>query len=165
MPVQSSNDYKAIHGAGFEGQIVDLQLKNITSKVVEVSTGIPFGRAVVRGTGDNGIVLPSSATDAFIGLSVMTTDGVESVDGVHQYEYQREANVLDVGIMYLYTETSVVPGDPVFFRYTAKTAPLDIVGRVRKDADTASAKQIIGATFESTGVAGDLVKVKITGQN
>ncbi len=161
MPVQSSTDYLAAHGAGFEGQKVDLQLANITSKAVEEALGIPFGRAAVRGTGDEQVLLPSAAGQAFIGITEMTSAGVENCDGVHQYEYQREANILDYGIIYVYTEQSVVPGDSVFFRHTADTAPLDVLGRFRKDLSGGDADQIIGATFESTAAAGAIAKVKI----
>lgn len=161
MPVQSSTDYTAAHGAGFEGQKVDLQLFNVTSKAVETATGIPFGRAVVRGTGDNQTLLPSATGQAFIGITEMTSAGVEDCDGVHQYEYQREANILDFGQIYVYTEQSVVPGDAVYFRHTADTAPLDVVGRFRKDASGTDADLIQGATFETTTAAGGYAIVKL----
>lgn len=163
MPVQTT--YAAAHGAAFEGQRVDLQLANIISKVVEEALGIPFGRAVVRGAADAGVVLPSAAGDEFIGVTEMTSAGVEDCDGVHQYEYQREANIMDFGPIYVYTEVAVVPGDPVYFRHTAGVAPLDVVGRFRNDADTASADLIPGATFESTTVAGGIAIVKLPASN
>lgn len=163
MPVQSSSDYLAKHGAGFEGQKVDLQLYNVTSKVVETTTGLPFGRAVIRGTADNQALLPSAGGQDFIGVTLMTTDGVEDCDSVHQYEYQREANILDYGSMYVYVEQTVTAGDNAFYRHTATTAPLDIVGRFRKDSGTNLATQIKGATFESDTTAGGLAILKIVG--
>ena len=102
MPVQTS--YSAAHGAAFEGQKVDLQLYNTTSKAVETALGIAFGRAVVRGTLDNQCLLPTATGQAFLGITQMTSAGVEDADGVHQYEYLREANIFDFGKIWVYTE-------------------------------------------------------------
>lgn len=162
-PVQSSNDYQARHEEGYEGQRIDFQLVNITSKTIE-GANVAFGRAVVRGTGDEQVVLPSAAGEDFMGITEYTSAGLVQVDGSHEYEVNREANILDLGPIYVYTETAVVPGDSVFFRHTAGIAPLDIVGRFRNDADTANADQIPGATFESTTAAGGIAKIKLTGQ-
>lgn len=161
MPVQTSTDYLAAHVAGFEGQKVDLELTNITSKVVETALGIPFGRAVVRGTADNQTKLPTATGQAFVGVTEMTSAGVEDADAVHQYEYQREANIIDFGKLYVYTEQSVVPGNAVYFRHTADTAPLDVVGRFRKDASGTDADLIQGATWETTTAAGGIGIIKL----
>jgi len=160
MPVQTSSDYTAAHGAAFEGQKVDLQLANIISKTCETSD-IPFGRAVVRGTGDDQCLLPSATGQSFVGVTLHTTDGVEQADGDHLYEQYREANILDFGEIWVYTEQSVVPGDAVYFRHTADTAPLNIVGRFRKDASGGDADLIQGAAFTSTTAAGAYAKVKL----
>lgn len=161
MPVQTSTDYLTNHVAGFEGQRVDLQLTNITSKVVQDAAGILFGRAVVRGTADNQCKLPTGASQGFLGVTEMTSAWTESEAGVHQYNQYREANIIDFGEVWVYTEQSVVPGDAVYFRHTASTAPLDVVGRFRKDADTANAELITGASWESTTAAGGIAKLKL----
>ncbi len=161
MPVQASNDYDAKHEAGFEGQKVDLQLANIISKTVEEALGILYGRAVVRGTGDDQCLLPSAAGQDFMGVTELTSAGITTTDNVHQYEFQREANILDFGMIYVYTETAVAPGDPVYFRHTANTAPLDEIGVFRNTADTANADLIPGASFESTTSAGGIAKIKL----
>jgi len=161
MPVQDSTDYNAKHLAGYEGQKVDLQLANITSKVVEEALGLLFGRAVVRGTNDEQCLLPSAAGQDFMGITEQTSAGITLETGIHGYEFQREANILDFGMIYVYTEASVVPGDPVYFRHTANTAPLDEIGVFRNDADTGNADLIPGATFESTTAAGGIAKIKL----
>jgi len=160
MPVQSSSDYTATHGAAFEGQKVDLQLANIISKTCETSD-IPFGRAVVRGTGDDQCLLPSATGQSFLGITLHTTDGVEQADGDHLYEQYREANILDFGEIWVYTEQSVVPGDAVYFRHTAAASPLDVVGRFRKDASGGDADLIVGAAFTTTTAAGAYAKLKL----
>ena len=77
MPVQTT--YSATHGAAFEGQKKDLQLYNTTSKTVEEALGIPFGRGVVRGTGDDQVLLPSAAGQDFMGVTQMTSAGIEDI--------------------------------------------------------------------------------------
>ncbi len=164
MPVQTT--YEMFHEAGNEGQRVDLGLVNIISKSAEGSD-IDFGRAVVRGTADGQAILPSGAPandNQFMGITEETTAWANNGEDIHLYEENREMNIIDFGMIYGYTETSVVPGDPVYFRHTAQTAPLDIVGRFRNDDSTANAYQIPGATFESTGAAGDIVRIKLTNQ-
>lgn len=159
-PVQTSSDYLAEHGPGFEGQRADLSLINIVSKTAEDSD-VPFGRAVVRGTGDDQGKLPTAGGQAFVGVTEHTSAGSENATGLHQYEQYREMNVIDFGELWVYTEQSVVPGDAVYFRHTADTAPLDIVGRFRKDASGGDADLIQGAAFETTTAAGGIAKIKL----
>lgn len=158
MPVQT--DYTAEHAAAFEGQRVNLGLINITSKVAEGSD-VAFGRAIIRGTADNQAKLPSATGQDFLGVTELTTAWSENASDLHVYAEDREMNIIDFGEVYVHTEQAVVPGDPVFFRHTANTAPLDVVGRFRKDLDTDKADQITGATFESTTSAGGLAKIRL----
>ncbi len=155
MPVQTATDYSATHEPGYEGQRVDLGLTGITSKVSE-ATDIAFGRALVRGTLDNQCLLPSAAGQALIGISEMTTAWAENASGLHVYEQYREVNIINFGQIYAYTEESVVPGDAVYFRHTADTAPLDVVGRFRKDSSGGDADLITGASWETTTAAGGI---------
>lgn len=158
MPVQTT--YSSDMSTAFEGQKANLGLTNITSKVAEGSD-IPFGRAVVRGTADNQALLPSATGQAFLGVTEMTTAWSENSSDLHVYSQYREMNIIDYGEIWVYTEQSVVPGNSVFFRHTADTAPLDVVGRFRKDISGGDADQIIGATFETTTAAGGIAKIKI----
>lgn len=161
MPVQGSTEYSAEHAAAFEGQRANLGLINITSKVVELAAGIAFGRAVVRGTLDNQCLLPTATGQALLGITQMTTAWAEGSSDLHLYEQYREANIIDFGEVWVYTEQSVVPGDAVYFRHTADTAPLNVTGRFRKDASGGDADLIQGATFETTTAAGGIAKVKM----
>jgi len=160
-PVQTA--YEAEHAPAFEGQRSSLVLTNINSKVAE-GNDIAFGRAVVRGTDDNQAQLPSATGEDFMGVTEMTSAWSEREDGEHVYRENQEMNIIDFGDVWVYTEQAVVPGDPVFFRHTAAVAPNDVVGRFRKDADTANADQIPGATFETTAAAGELARIHLTGQ-
>lgn len=158
MPVQTS--YEAEHSAAYEGQRSDLGLINITSKVAQAGD-IPFGRAVVRGTADNQAKLPTAGGQGFLGITELTTAWSENASNLHLYSQYREMNIIDFGEVWVYTEQSVVPGNAVYFRHTADTAPLDVVGRFRKDASGADAELIVGASFETTTAAGGIAKVKL----
>lgn len=160
MPVQTT--YEAERPAGFEGQRATLDTVSIISKAAEGSD-IAFGRAVVRGTADDQAILPSIAGEDFLGITEMTTAWSQDENDLHQYDENREMNIMRMGEIYVYTEQAVVPGDPVFFRHTAGAGG-SVIGRFRKDADTATADQIPGATFETTAGAGELAKVQLTGQ-
>ena len=158
MPVQTT--YTAEHERGFEGQIEDTQVYNVYSKVAEGSD-IPFGRAVVRGTGDEQAVLPSTTGEDLLGVTVTTTAWTTQLDGSRVYEEFREMNICNFGMLYVYTETAVVPGDPVYFRHTAEAAPLDVVGRFRNDDSGTNADLIANCTFESTTGAGEIARIRI----
>jgi len=157
-PVQTT--YSEEIDAAHEGQRVEFTLFNVDSKAAEGSD-IAAGRAVVRGTGDKQCKLPSATGQAFLGVTEYTSAGLVQANGDHVYEEKREVNFVDYGKIWVYTEQAVVPGDSVFFRHTADTAPLDVIGRFRKDTSGGDADQIVGATFETTGAAGDLVQIKI----
>lgn len=162
MSVQTT--YESNISAAYEGQLANLeQNNNVISKYCEGSA-IDYGRAIVRGTEDEQVVLPSATGQKFMGITVYTTEGVIEPDDERTYKQYNAAGILREGLIWGYTEQSVVPGDPVFFRHTADAAPLDVIGRFRKDLDTDKADQIEGATFESTATAGELVLIRLTGQ-
>lgn len=155
-PVQTT--YTAEHIAGFEGQRVDFGLVDIISKAAEDSD-INFGRAVVRGTADNQAILPSASGQAFLGVTEYTTAWAANASDVHLYQENREMNILDFGRIFVVCEDGCVPGDDVFFRHTTGTGTT--IGAFRTDADTATADQVSGASWESTTSAGDIGLIKL----
>lgn len=158
MPVQST--YTAEHPVAFEGQRVNFELTNTTSKVAEASD-IGFGKAVVRGTKDDQAKLPTATGQDFVGVVTHTTAWTQESGQPPVYNRYREMNIIDFGKIWVITEQAVVPGDDVYFRHTAGTSPNDIVGRFRKDADTDKADQIMTATFETTSAAGGLAIIRL----
>ncbi|MCP4090827.1 MAG: hypothetical protein GY746_13710 [Gammaproteobacteria bacterium] len=161
MPVQTT--YDAEHIPGYEGQRRNLGITNVTSRVAE-DTDIPFGRAIVQGTADNQGKLPTATGQVFLGISEMTTAWAETYGAtgdLHVYSQYREVNIIDFGEIYAYTEQSTVPGDPVYFRHTADTAPLDVVGRFRTDASGGDADLIQGAAWLTTVAAGGRGIIKL----
>ena len=159
-PVQTA--YQATLDAAFEGQKTDLGMVDIISKLAE-GGDIDFGRAVVRGTDDGSAILPSVTGEDFLGVTEYTTAWAANASDIHLYQQYREMNIVRVGRIWVWTEQAVVPGDPAFFRYAAGAGGT-VIGRFRKDVDTASADAIPGATFESTAGAGSLAILQLTGQ-
>ncbi len=158
MPVQTS--YAANISAAAEGQKSGLGLTNIISATAEDSD-IPFGRAVVQGTGDNQCKLPTAAGQIFLGITELTSAWSVNAAGDHLYSENREVNIIDFGEVWVYTEESVVPGDVVYFRHTAGASPIDVIGRFRKDSSTGDADLVAGAAFRTTTAAGGIAKIKM----
>jgi len=160
MPVQDA--YAAEQDAAQEGQRADLGLIDVISKAAEGSA-VDFGRAVIRGTSDDQAKLPSAAGQAFVGVTEYTTAWSANASDIHLYEENREMNIVSFGRMWVITEQAVVPGDDVFYRHTSGGGGT-VIGRFRKDADTATADQIDGASFETTAGAGALAMIQIRGE-
>lgn len=158
MPIQTT--YLSEMPAAYEGQRGNFGLVNISSKVAEAGD-IPFGRAVVQGTADNQGKLPTATGQLFLGISEMTTAWAENASGLHLYQQYREMNIIDFGEVWAYTEQSVVPGDAVYFRHTAAASPLDVVGRLRKDAGGGNADLVVGAAWVTTTAAGGIGRVRL----
>ena len=157
MSVQTS--YTVEHAVGYAGGVVDSSLKNIISKVVETGS-IIAGLAVVRGTGDNQIKLAAATGADFMGVSVNTTAGQADGDDIFAYDANEAINLLGFGRIYVLCENGCVPGDAVFFRHTTGTGT--VIGSFRTDADTATADEILNATFESTAAAGELAILQLS---
>ena len=150
-PVQTS--YSAEHVVATVGQRADLGLFDIISKAAEGSD-INFGLAVVRGTGDDQAKLPSTTGQAFMGITEYTTAWAANASDVHLYQENREMNIVDFGRVYAICEDGCVPGDAVFYRHTTGTGTT--IGAFRTDADTATADEVNGATWETTASAGGI---------
>lgn len=167
----SQTAYSFYLSAPFAGVLGDYRSDyDIRSYVSEEATaGLPFGIAVCRGTGDQQCKLLVDANSKIIGLTVHqhavepyylptspTTSGVAPKGTV---------GILKKGRMWVLPEQAVVPGDPVYARFTAAAAPLDQLGALRKDDDTTPKAKVMpgGCSFESTAAAASpaLVDVNI----
>lgn len=156
MSAQTTYDLYA--RIGVEGMIARNSDSEVANKgALEV---IPFGRAVVRGTSDETTRLPVDTNSKFIGVALHIHALENPVGGeVSSYAVKEVVSVLRRGQVYVKTEQAVVPGDPVYFRF----AGTGDKGAFRKDADTANAKLIPGATFETTADANGLAVIRIYG--
>ncbi|HSN27178.1 MAG TPA: hypothetical protein VLT45_12860 [Kofleriaceae bacterium] len=125
---------------------------DIITKIVQTATGVSAGRFCAQGTADNQCVLPGASTDitgpAALGFAIYDpskpTNWPPSATTV-AYPQGQACPLLRKGRIWVVTEQAVTPADPVYVRYAAGS--FSVLGRVRKDADTASAAAL------GTGVA------------
>ena len=149
MSVQTSYPLKPT--IALEGHADSDDIISLTSRSGEGEIG--FGRAVVRGTDlDKQVVIPSAATPAFFGVAKRIT-GLENPNtGTLErtsYLDKETVSVIRVGTVHVYSEQAVNAGDPVYYRHTAGAGGT-VLGRFRKDDDTATATQIPGAVFDAS---------------
>lgn len=156
MPVQAATDYQTSHGAAIAGAVVDGQLKNIVSRVAEAD--IPFGRFVMKGTQDNGvlpIVTGLIALDRGLGFTVRVQDDTADANDVLEVKSGKAANVLDFGEIWVETLDAVAVSDDV---YVVVTVGAD-QGKVRNDAGGGAAEILPGARFMSSTSGAGLARV------
>jgi len=61
----------------------------------------------------------------------------------------------------MYSEEGVTIGDAVHYRHTASTAPNNVLGRVRGNADGSNTAQLTTAIFAETTSEAGLVAIRI----
>lgn len=134
-----TNDYSFISGA-IEGQPATGVNFISRSFLNESGAVLPYGRALIWSTGNSRIELPSATGASFLGVSKRTTIYENALDaqGFDGFPADRDSDYLTSGDIYVYVETDVNPGDPVYFRHTANGAGKDVLGRFRNDDDGGS---------------------------
>jgi hypothetical protein len=151
-------DYSLYPKAGFPGLLFDLNPTKVDSYANgEASAPLSFGLGVKQGTTDNTILLPTADADELLGITVSSfTYGYNAaLTGSLAIMPKDVAAVLKQGKIWVLAEQSnIVPGDPVFWRFTANGAG-KAVGQFRKDADTARAVEVAGARWVNRPVAGN----------
>lgn len=125
--------------AAFPGMIAEGQtVKDVASKVIETAA-VAFGLAVGAGTADGSVKL---AGTGFEGITV--ADKSRAADS---YAVGEVAGVIRKGTVWVTASTNVAPSDPVTF-----TAATGVIG-------AGLATTVAGAKFETTALAGQLVRV------
>jgi hypothetical protein len=160
MPVQTS--VSTNFGLGYAGMRADNGPCDTLSCYNRNGTAIPFGLALVKGTGDRDVKLPVGGSVAadFMGLAEFT----------HAYKNYDLASPLGIpiggmvdvarkGRYLVQVDGTVVAGGPVFMRIAAGTGTQ--LGAFRGDADTASCVALTGLKFLSAATAGNLAIVEI----
>jgi hypothetical protein len=154
MVVQSS--YSENIRTALPGMIANTNEASVDSRSVENSNGIPFGRACGRGTADNGVVLGSTASTDFLGISVRDATLVaSSTDYVDVYETNAMAGIMYEGDIWVTTGGAVNDGDNV--TYNSTTGVLSSAGT------SGSQFAITGARWMRTAGSGELSIVRLTG--
>ena len=146
-----------------EGKQADAAINNLIEGTLYASGAIPFGRSVVKVTGeDDGVILPSATGQKFVGVSVLTqVEEQVLTTGVVEYDDKDPINVMRKGKIWVYVEEAVDPDtDSVYFRHTAGAGG-SVIGRFRTDADTATADAVPNARFVTSTTAAGIAVIEI----
>lgn len=155
-------NYQVYMDRGFEGEVITAEPTHIRTGFNTSGATIPFGRIVVKGTGDKDCVLAAATGGIVQGVATKTeVHEKDYTTGIAAYLPKREMNILQKGTVLMQVEGTVTAGGAVYFRHTANGSPATFegIGKVRANADTAKADLLAGAKFLEAGVAGDLVRV------
>lgn len=159
-------DYAAGPELGFTGQVADLSIASIETRINESATPIDFGVAVARGVGvalgKAGNCKPVADGEQILGITVKNPmELVASADGLNTINYARYAAVpvMKIGRILALAVEDVREGDAV----------LAIVAEGGKLASpkggVAGSGRILvpNAVWETTTVAGKVGRIFITG--
>jgi hypothetical protein len=139
---------------GVPGMIATERQRDVSSRVVENSNGIPFGRACGQGVADNGVVLGGALT-AFVGISLKDITLIpNTLDSDYTDIYQRYANagIMTMGDVWVETGGAVAIGGAVY--YNATTGVLD---------DSGGSGPIPGARWETSTTGIGMAIVHLSG--
>ena len=161
--MSQQNEYAIYHGAAIVGQLYGNSPKDVVTGAVEDAAGIQPGVFVTYGTEDNQIKLLVDTNSVIVGATILTAEYEISVADLATGEFvikQKDmASILRKGYIYMECEEAVAKGEAVYTRFAAGTG--SVIGAVRNDADTASAKAVTGATFDETTTAAGPALVRI----
>lgn len=151
----SQNNYSQYQpAAAFEGQLAD---SGFTDKLsVPCAAAMPFGKLVVRDTGDLTGKLPSAETDVtdpqkVLGLSIATQTVAHDPSVANpQYPAKSVVPTLRKGRAWVKVETNVTPDSDVYVRYAAGGNGLGSFGGTSVASTTAI---VPGARFLTTALA------------
>lgn len=162
---------------GYEGMIATVESFNGVIRTASNADTIviPFGRAVVRGTGDGTAIMPSAGTGQIL-LGVATkTDVFEkriaytgsavysNVDASGRVGYPKNWDIayMTRGVIWVFAETAVTPASNVYYRFAASGGNT-VLGRFTGTADAGTVQIASNAQFiNSTTSPGQLVQIAI----
>lgn len=146
-----NENYNTDPQVAFEGMVADQTPATIVSRTVETAA-IPFGKCVKQGTADNGVEQVETGDTAILGIAVRN-QGVDSSGGTADvYPVKENAAILLKGAIWVKAGASVSAGDPVH---------VTVDGSVFGTGAGAGKVAIAGATYETSGAANALVRVRL----
>lgn len=128
------------------GMVVNQELWNATSRILEDSTAVGFGRAMFAGDDDQGATATPSALFEGITMKDITVEG----DTADTFEEGATLPLLRQGVIAVQASKAVDKGDAVYV--TSAGAFTDVA------TDNTA---IAGATFDGTTTAAGLVPVRL----
>lgn len=139
--------YLSEQPAAYEGMIANTEPNVLISKIAEEAIG--FGKAVKQGAADNGVGVADNAADTVRGVSCR--DMSQDPASVDQYAANDSVLVMTKGVIWVTAADGVAAGAAVF-----------MVPASGKFTDTSTSNlPIPNAIFETSGVADDLVKIRL----
>lgn len=153
LPLQTTYTSRMV--AGVPGMIATERQRDVSSKLVENSNGIPFGRACGQGVADNGVVLGGALT-AFVGISLkdatLVLPATMDSDYLDIYPQGVNCGIMSMGDVWVLTGGAVAVGGPV--HYNATTGVLD---------DSGGSGPIPGARWETKTTGAAIAIVHLSG--
>lgn len=127
-------DYSLTLTPAIAGQLGDLSEAEIRSfQNAEASAEIPFGYAVVQGTGEKDALLPSADSDVFVGIVAHSQayDPLKDLgdDGIKP---DRELNIVDEGRVWVVVGEAVDVNDRGYVVYATPPSGEATPGRIMK---------------------------------
>lgn len=162
-------DYSTTMTPSIAGQLADLGVADIRSFVnSEASAEIPFGFAVVQGTGEKDALLPSVSGNVFVGILVHShAYDPENDLGNDGVKADRELNIMNKGRVWVVVGETVAVGDRGYVVYATPVSGEQVPGQIMK-TNTADVTLNTGAQIRfltaATG-AGSLALAEIDCMN
>ena len=120
---------------------------------------ILFGTAVVRGSDDEGVKTIAAVTDEFLGVAAKSFEASDFDNEL--YNAGDPVGVVRKGIVVVYVEEAVDPGDPVRVRHTAATGKA--VGAFGTTADSGKTAKVSNAEYKGATTGAGYVPLWISG--
>ena len=139
--------YADKQATAYNGMVADTRLTDILSREVEDAT-LGFGLAVIKGTAEDQVKVGAAGT--YIGITVkdVTLAPPANAANVDQYIAGQTCAVITRGAVWVVAPATITAGQPAY--YTSAGVVTNV-----SSGNTA----ISGATFETGGASGDLVRV------
>ena len=104
-------EYKLTQDVANAGQQSNMVPATMISRTVETDPGIEFGKPVMQGVADKGVVLASGSGIKFVGITVL--DNVGRYGYPNGFALRDSARVMTKGVIWVEAAVAVAAGDPV----------------------------------------------------
>ena len=161
MPVQTSISQAPVNG--YAGMAADDGPKDVLSAYNREGSALPFGLALIKGTGPNDVKKPTGATVAgdLLGIAEFThaykNYDLSNADGI---PVGGMVNLARKGRYLVKVEEAVLVGDTAFVRI-ASGAGGTVLGSFRRSADTSTAISWTGVKYLTAASANGLAVIDL----
>lgn len=150
MAITVQSNYSNSVPTGYAGMVYDGEPSNRISRTIEDASGIAFGKACFRGSGDHGCTA-TPAANKFLGILIADAGQVpgtgETADTLAQY---RTGALLNEGVIWVSAAVAVNQGDPAYVTSGGAIT------------NSSSGNTAIPARFDGTTSGSGLVPLRVT---